>query len=92
MLLCLVKTQRSLVRVPNEFIKALETDGDWELTARTDGSTMKSVKARELWNKIADAAWRCVDPEFSSTQLLMSGTLLQVDNKEHQIHAPNTYF
>ena len=50
------------VRVPNEFIKALETDGDWELTARTDGSTMKTVKARDLWNKIADAAWRCADP------------------------------
>ncbi len=50
------------VRVPNDFIKALETDGDWELTARTDGSTMKTVKARDLWNKIADAAWRCADP------------------------------
>ncbi len=57
------------VRVPNEFIKALETDGDWELTARTDGSTMKTVKARELWNKIADAAWRCADPgvQFNTT-------------------------
>ena len=57
------------VRVPNEFIKALETDGDWELTARTDGSTMKTVKARELWSKIADAAWRCADPgvQFNTT-------------------------
>ncbi len=57
------------VRVPNEFIKALETDGDWELTARTDGSTMKTVKARDLWNKIADAAWRCADPgvQFNTT-------------------------
>ena len=51
------------------FIKALETDGDWELTARTDGSTMKTVKARELWSKIADAAWRCADPgvQFNTT-------------------------
>ena len=57
------------VRVPNEFIKALESDGDWELTARTDGSTMKTVKARELWSKIADAAWRCADPgvQFNTT-------------------------
>ena len=57
------------VRVPNDFIKALETDGDWELTARTDGSTMKTVKARDLWNKIADAAWRCADPgvQFNTT-------------------------
>jgi len=57
------------VRVPNDFIKALETDGNWELTARTDGSTMKTVKARDLWNKIADAAWRCADPgvQFNTT-------------------------
>ncbi len=57
------------VRVPNDFIKALEADGDWELTARTDGSTMKTVKARDLWNKIADAAWRCADPgvQFNTT-------------------------
>ena len=57
------------VRVPNEFIKALESDGDWELTARTDGTTMKTVKARDLWSKIADAAWRCADPgvQFNTT-------------------------
>ena len=50
------------VRVPHEFIDALENDGDWELTARTDGSVMKKIKARELWNKVADAAWKCADP------------------------------
>ena len=50
------------VRVPHEFIDALESDGDWELTARTDGSVMKTIKARELWNKVADAAWKCADP------------------------------
>ena len=50
------------VRVPTEFLKAIEEDGDWDLTARTDGSVMKTVKARDLWNKVADAAWKCADP------------------------------
>ena len=50
------------VRIPNEFFKALEQDADWDLTARSDGRTMKKVKARELWNKINFAAWRCADP------------------------------
>ena len=50
------------VRVPHEFIDALKNDGDWELKARTDGSVMKTIKARELWNKVADAAWKCADP------------------------------
>ncbi len=50
------------VRVPNEFFKALEADGDWELKARTDGRTMKKIPAREVWNQINYAAWRCADP------------------------------
>ncbi len=50
------------VKVPTEFLTAIKEDGDWDLIARTDGSVMKTVKARDLWNKIADAAWRCADP------------------------------
>ena len=50
------------VRVPTDFIKAVEEDGDWELIGRTNGDVMKTIKARDLWNKIADAAWRCADP------------------------------
>ena len=50
------------VRIPNEFFHALEEDVDWELKARSDGRTMKKVKAKELWDKINYAAWRCADP------------------------------
>ncbi|MEK6328608.1 MAG: vitamin B12-dependent ribonucleotide reductase [Actinomycetota bacterium] len=50
------------VRVSDEFMKAVEEDRDWELTARVDGRTIKTVKARELMHQIADAAWRCADP------------------------------
>ena len=50
------------VRVPNEFFKTLEEDGDWELKARTDGRVMKKIPAREVWNQISYAAWRCADP------------------------------
>lgn len=50
------------VRIPNEFFKVLEEDGEWELKGRMDGRVMKKVPARELWNQIAYAAWRCADP------------------------------
>ena len=50
------------VRVTNEFVQAVLDDGDWNLTNRTDGSVRKTVKARDLWNKIAEAAWACADP------------------------------
>lgn len=50
------------IRIPNEFFKVLEVDGDWELKARTDGRVMKKIPAREVWNQIAYAAWACADP------------------------------
>ena len=50
------------VRIPNEFFDALEADGDWQLRRRIDGKLCKSVKARDLWDRIAWAAWICADP------------------------------
>lgn len=50
------------VRIPNSFFKALQENGDWELKARTDGRTMKKIPAREVWDTISYAAWRCADP------------------------------
>jgi ribonucleoside-diphosphate reductase alpha chain len=50
------------VRIPNSFFKKLESDEDWELKARSDGRIMKKVPAKEVWNQISYAAWRCADP------------------------------
>ncbi|HEX6586983.1 MAG TPA: vitamin B12-dependent ribonucleotide reductase [Solirubrobacterales bacterium] len=50
------------VRVTDEFMKAVEDDADWDLIARTTGKPVKTMKARELMDQIADAAWRCADP------------------------------
>jgi ribonucleoside-diphosphate reductase alpha chain len=50
------------VRVTEEFMRAVEEDAEWELTARTDGRVIETVRARDLMNDIAEAAWRCADP------------------------------
>jgi ribonucleoside-diphosphate reductase alpha chain len=50
------------VRVTDEFMKAVENDEDWDLVGRVDGKPVKTVKARELMDQIADAAWQCADP------------------------------
>jgi ribonucleoside-diphosphate reductase alpha chain len=50
------------VRIPNEFFEKLQKDEDWELKARMDGRVMKKIPAKEVWNQIAYAAWRCADP------------------------------
>ncbi len=50
------------VRIPNSFFERLANNEDWELKARTDGRVMKKIPAREVWNQISYAAWRCADP------------------------------
>jgi len=57
------------VRVPTEFLQAVVDDREWELTARTTGEVMKTVRARDLWRQIAEAAWACADPgmQFDTT-------------------------
>tara|TARA_R110002050_G_scaffold156852_1_gene284804 strand:+ start:135928 stop:139740 length:3813 start_codon:yes stop_codon:yes gene_type:complete len=57
------------VSVRDDFLQAVETDGDWNLTARKDGHVMKTLKARDLWEQIGHAAWASADPglHFNTT-------------------------
>jgi ribonucleoside-diphosphate reductase alpha chain len=57
------------VRVTDEFMHAVERDEDWALRAVTDGSVIRTVKARQLFREIAAAAWECADPglQFDTT-------------------------
>ena len=66
------------VRVTDEFMKAVEEDRDWNLKAVVDGSTVRTIRARDLWRQIAEAAWECADPglQFDTTI-----------NKWHTAHA-----
>jgi ribonucleoside-diphosphate reductase alpha chain len=51
------------VRVTDEFMRAVEEDGEWRLIARTTGEPIgEPLRARELMRQIAEAAWRCADP------------------------------
>ncbi len=51
------------VRVTDEFMRAVEEDREWRLTARTTGEPVgEPIPARELMREIAEAAWRCADP------------------------------
>ncbi|MEA2552795.1 MAG: ribonucleoside-diphosphate reductase alpha chain [Fimbriimonadaceae bacterium] len=57
------------VRIPNEFFDAVEKDADWTLTHRISHKPAKTLKARELWDDICNAAWACADPgiQYDST-------------------------
>ncbi len=57
------------VSLKDDFLQAVEADGDWKLTARTTGKVTKTLKARDLWEKIGHAAWASADPglHFNTT-------------------------
>ncbi len=57
------------VRVTDEFMQAVVDDADWHLTAVTTGEVLETVRARNLWRQMAEAAWECADPglQFDTT-------------------------
>ncbi len=50
------------VRVTDEFMRAVEEGTEFGLRARQTGEVIETVDARELFAKIAQAAWECADP------------------------------
>ena len=50
------------VRITDDFLRAVENDGTWDLTYRKNGKVSKTLQARDLWEKIGYAAWASADP------------------------------
>ena len=50
------------VRVSDEFMRAVERGGQFDLAARLTGETVETVDARDLFRSMAKAAWDCADP------------------------------
>jgi ribonucleoside-diphosphate reductase alpha chain len=57
------------VSLKDDFLRAVETDGNWNLIGRTSKKVTKTLKARDLWEKIGYAAWASADPglHFNTT-------------------------
>src|SRR3954454_2740244 len=58
------------VRLTDEFMRAVESDGSWNLTSRTTGEVVQTVRARDLMRQIAEAAWKCADPGIQFDTLI----------------------
>ena len=56
------QNSNNTVRVTDDFLKAVQEDDDWHLTWRGNGKIARTVKARDLWEKVSYAAWACADP------------------------------
>ena len=75
------------VRVPNDFVREVIEDGDWELVERTTGKVRKTIKARDLWRRIADAAWSCADPGVQFDTIINEWHTSPAEGESGQQHA-----
>ena len=50
------------VRVSDEFMRAVEQGGEFGLRARISGEVIETVSAKDLFEKMCEAAWACADP------------------------------
>jgi ribonucleoside-diphosphate reductase alpha chain len=50
------------VRVTDEFMRAVEEGKEFGLKARGTGEVIETIDAKDLFEKIAKAAWECADP------------------------------
>ncbi|MSY16036.1 MAG: vitamin B12-dependent ribonucleotide reductase, partial [Actinobacteria bacterium] len=50
------------VRVSDSFMRAYEEGKSFGLTARSTGEVLETVDAKQLFRKMAEAAWACADP------------------------------
>ena len=50
------------VRVSDEFMQAVEDDMPFDLLARRTGEIIETIDAKDLFRKLAQAAWECADP------------------------------
>lgn len=58
------------VSIPDNFMKSVLDDGNWETKERTTGKVVSTYKAKKLWNEIAQAAWFCGDPGIQFTDTI----------------------
>lgn len=57
------------IRVTDDFMQRVLNDEDWDLNGRVSGMPVKTVKAKALFRKMCEAAWKCADPgmQYDST-------------------------
>ncbi|GAB1483782.1 hypothetical protein MASR2M78_25980 [Treponema sp.] len=63
------QSSNNSLRVTDAFMQAVLDGDDWKLTGRVTGKSEKTIKARDLWDKVARSAWQCADPglQYHST-------------------------
>ncbi|MDR2602565.1 MAG: adenosylcobalamin-dependent ribonucleoside-diphosphate reductase [Spirochaetaceae bacterium] len=56
------QSSNNSLRVTDDFMRAVLDGEEWNLRFRVGGEISKTLPAKELWDEIVSAAWRCADP------------------------------
>lgn len=61
------------VGIDDKFMKAVESDGDYDLVNPRTGKTLRSVKARSIFNLISYSAWKSAEPGILYMDIINRG-------------------
>lgn len=77
------------VAISDKLMAEAENDGDFELHSRVDGSTVRTIKARELMNHICESAWKRGDPGIFFIDRARQDNLLKLGGSKWEIESTN---
>ena len=77
------------VAISDKLMNEAKTDGDFELHSRVDGSTVRTIKARELMNHICESAWKRGDPGVFFIDRARQDNLLKLGGAKWEIESTN---
>ena len=77
------------VAISDELMHKADTDGDFDLHSRVDGSVVKTVKAKDLMNHICESAWKRGDPGVFFIDRARQDNILKMGGAEWDIEATN---
>ncbi|MBQ9432729.1 MAG: adenosylcobalamin-dependent ribonucleoside-diphosphate reductase [Synergistaceae bacterium] len=77
------------VAISDKLMHEAANDGDFELHSRVDGSTVRTIKARELMNHICESAWKRGDPGVFFIDRARQDNLLKLGGAKWEIESTN---
>ena len=77
------------VAISDKLMTEAKNDGDFELHSRVDGSTVRTIKARELMNHICESAWKRGDPGVFFIDRARQDNLLKLGGAKWEIESTN---
>jgi ribonucleoside-diphosphate reductase alpha chain len=71
------------VRVTDDFMDAVAADREWTTHAVVGGAEMGTYRAREIFRRMADAAWLCGDPGIQYDTTINAWNPVSVSDRQH---------